>query len=330
MRVTHVFAALSIAAAGIAPAITAEAHGLVGKRFFPATLATEDPFVADELSFPTVSYIKRRGDDEHPATRETEISAEFAKRLSPNFGVSVGGAFRLLDPESGKSVTGFDNLEIGLKYVFFKSAEHEALASVGLSWDVGGTGSQRVDAERFDVITPSLLFGKGFGDLPDALDFAKPLAVTGTFGVAIPTRRISKRLVAGEEEGSLEVEREVNPAVAQWGFAVQYNLQYLQSFVRDVGLPAPFNRMIPIVEVVMETPLDAPRGNGRITGTVNPGFIWFGRYMQLGVEAIVPINARSGKNVGVLGQIHCYLDDIAPKIFSWTPFHGVLGSTTPR
>ena len=33
----------------------------------------------------------------------------------------------------------------------------------------------------------------------------------------------------------------------------------------------------------------------------------------------------TGKNVGVLAQIHFYLDDIAPKIFTWTPFHGVLG-----
>jgi hypothetical protein len=330
MRVTSVAVALSVVAAWIAPAVTADAHGLIGKRFFPATLATEDPFVADELSLPTISHTKRPADGERPATRETEISAEFAKRLSPSFGISLGGAFRLLDPEGGKAVTGFDNLEVALKYVFFKSEAHEALASIGVSWDVGGTGSRRIDAERFDVITPSVLFGKGFGDLPDAIEFARPLALTGTFGVAIPTRRISKRLVAGEEEGSLEVEREVNPAVAQWGFAVQYNLQYLQSYVRDVALPAPLNRLIPIVEVVMQTPLDAPRGNGRVAGTVNPGLIWFGRYVQLGIEAVVPINARSGKNVGVLGQVHFYLDDLAPKIFSWTPLHGVLGSSSPR
>ena len=28
-------------------------HGFVGQRFFPATLAVDDPFVADELSLPT-------------------------------------------------------------------------------------------------------------------------------------------------------------------------------------------------------------------------------------------------------------------------------------
>ena len=115
----------------------------------------------------------------------------------------------------------------------------------------------------------------------------------------------------------------------QWGFTVQYNLQYLQSFVRDVGLPTPFNRMIPIVEFAMQTPIEG-RQAGHTAGTINPGVLWFGRYFQLGIEAVIPVNTRTGKNVGVLAQIHFYLDDIAPKIFTWTPFHGVLGPTQPQ
>lgn len=70
--------------------------------------------------------------------------------------------------------------------------------------------------------------------------------------------------------------------------------------MRDVGLPAPLNRMIPLVEFVMQTPLDT-RDAGRTTGTINPGVIWFGRYFQVGLEAVVPVNGCTGKNVGVLG-----------------------------
>ncbi|HUN48612.1 MAG TPA: hypothetical protein VMU85_18930, partial [Stellaceae bacterium] len=33
----------------------AEAHGFAGDRFFPATLQTDDPFVADEASLPTLT-----------------------------------------------------------------------------------------------------------------------------------------------------------------------------------------------------------------------------------------------------------------------------------
>ena len=33
-------------------------------------------------------------------------------------------------------------------------------------------------------------------------------------------------------------------------------MPYLQSFVKDVGLPAPFNRMIPLVEFDRAKPID--------------------------------------------------------------------------
>jgi hypothetical protein len=329
MASKHVALVLSLVAALAATAGTAGAHGMAGKRFFPATLGIDDPFVADELSLPTVSHIKLRGEGDQPPTRVTDISAELSKRLTPNLGLSIGGDWRLLDPDESKTLTGFDNLEVTLKYVFFKSDAHETLMSVGLSWDVGGTGSRKIGAEGFDTITPTLFFGKGFGDLPDALDYAKPLALTGSFGVSIPTRHATKQFVT-DDEGNVDVDREVNASAAQWGFSVQYNLQYLQSFVRDVGLPAPFNRMIPLVEFVMQTPLDDPKNAGRTTGTINPGIIWFGRYLQVGLEAMIPVNERTGKNVGILGQLHFYLDDIAPQLFTWTPFHGVLGPTQPR
>jgi hypothetical protein len=87
--------------------------------------------------------------------------------------------------------------------------------------------------------------------------------------------------------------------------------------------------MIPIVEFALQTPTDGKKA-GHTTGTINPGIIWFGRYVQLGIEAQFPVNGASGKNVGVLAQLHFYLDDILPQVFTWTPFHGVLGPTQPR
>lgn len=309
------------------PALAA-AHGLTGQRFFPATLAVDDPFVADELSFVTVSHIKRRGSEEGPPTRETDFGAEFSKRLTPDFGVSFGGTLKVLDPDEGQTVSGFDNLEVALKYVFFKSDLHETILALGLSWDVGGTGRAKVGAESFDTVTPQLFFGKGMGDLPDAVRYLKPFAVTGVVGLAVPTREHNTHYVL-DDGGNVEIEREPNPNVLQWGLTLQYSLQYLQSYVQDIGLPRPFSRMIPIVEFAMETPTQG-REAGRTTGTINPGIIWFGRYFQLGVEAVIPVNERSGKNVGVIGQLHFYLDDIWPKIFTWTPFHGVLGPTQPQ
>jgi len=111
------------------------------------------------------------------------------------------------------------------------------------------------------------------------------------------------------DEGELSVER--HPHTLEWGFAIEYSLPYLQSFVQDVGLREPFNRMIPVVEFSMSTALD--RGASGTTGTVNPEIIWAGQYVQLAVEAVIPVNSRSGSHVGWIAQLHFFLDDLFPK-----------------
>src|SRR5438046_9228299 len=57
------------------------AHGFAGKRFFPATLVIEDPFVADELSLPTIAYRKLPGSGDEPATNETDFAVDMSKRV---------------------------------------------------------------------------------------------------------------------------------------------------------------------------------------------------------------------------------------------------------
>jgi hypothetical protein len=81
--------------------------------------------------------------------------------------------------------------------------------------------------------------------------------------------------------------------------------------VRDYGLPDFVRRLIPLVEFEMQTPIDRGQ-SGRTTGTVNPGIIWAGKFFQVGVEAVVPINERTGKNVGIRGMLHFFLDDLFP------------------
>jgi len=45
---------------GIAP--QALAHGVIGQRFFPATITTDDPFAADELALPTITSFDHETD----------------------------------------------------------------------------------------------------------------------------------------------------------------------------------------------------------------------------------------------------------------------------
>jgi hypothetical protein len=284
----------------------AYAHGVAGDRFFPATLATDDPAVADELSLPTVGRSKT-GDE--PSARETDISGEWSKRLTSNLGVSFGGAWTRLEAPGAPSVSGFQNLETTLKYQFLTSAPHEAILSAGVSAEWGGTGSDAVGAEGYSVVTPTLYFGKGMGDLPDALSWLKPAAVTGTLGYAIPAR--GHELVEAPDCPDCAPIRRGTTRSLEWGVAFEYSLGYLHSQVKDLGLPAFVNQMTPLVEVVGSSPVANGFGE-RTTGSVNPGVIWSGRRLQLGLEAQIPMNRASGSSVGVLFQAHWFIDDLFP------------------
>jgi len=274
----------------------ADAHGFAGERFFPATISTDDPFVADELSLPTFQAIRQPG---APPAKTFDFSADIALKLTPNFGIEIADGYLLQKSSGSRLQTGFHNVEVGGKYQLLVSAEHETIVSVGVNAEIGGTGRASIGADRFSTITPGLFFGKGLGDLPDSVWALRPLALTGQLGVSFPTRS--------------SVEGERIPNNLGWGVAVEYSLIYLEEHVKNIGLCAPFKRLIPLVEFAMQTPLN--RVSGPTTGTVNPGIIWSGQYFQLGVEAIIPINSHTGNNVGVVGQLHFYLDDILPKVF---------------
>src|SRR5438132_9583127 len=284
----------------------ASPHCFVGARFMPATLNVDDPCVADELSLPTVSMF-RNGDD--PSARQTDISAESSKRMTESFGVSVGSAWTHLRPPGGPNASGFQNVETSFKWQFLTVPEHEFVMSAALNIEWGGTGAQSVGAERFTTYTPTLFFGKGFGDLPQAAGWLRAFAVTGQVGYSIPTS--SSTVTVDPDSGLLNFE--FHPQFWVYGGSLQFSFPYLKSNLIDRGLPDFLNRLIPIVEAQFQTPAANNDGNPSITtGTVNPGIVWAGDTFQVGIEAIIPINRASGTGVGAIVQLHLYLDDIFP------------------
>ncbi len=290
------------------------AHEIVGNRFFPATLGIDDPGVNDELSLPTVSAFKT-GDD--PSVKQRDISGEFSKRITEAFAVSFGSTYTHLGVPGGPTgmgASGFQNLETTFKYRVFKDPAHEFVMSVGLSVEWGRTGAESVGAEQFNTYTPTLYFGKGFGDLPDTMPWLRPIAVTGQVGYAIPGRHSTTIFGIDPDTGDPTVDTQFHPRVLRWGGTVQYSMPYLKTAVVDLGLPDFINRFIPLVEATLQTPVGNTFTSGTVTtGTVNPGFIWVGNTFQIGVEALIPINRQSGSAVGAIAQLHFYLDDIDPR-----------------
>ena len=308
MFCVYVRAGLMAAATGIMGCVAtgAAAHGFAGARFFPATIATDDPFVADELALPTIAAAKDSGD-----VKTTTYAADFAKRITSDFSLEIGATYVQLRPPGGPDVDGFDNLSLGAKYLIAMDPMREMILSIGVDADLGRTGARRIGAEDFTTLSPTFFFGKGFGDLPPEMGLLRPFALTGSIGYGIPTRERSPDGFGGFEE---------HPNTLQTGLALEYSLPYLQSQVRDVGLGAPFDRMIPLVELSLETPLN--RGGGKTTGTINPGILWAGQYVQLSAEAIIPWNRDSGHAVGFVAQIHFYLDDVFPTTLGRPLFGG--------
>jgi hypothetical protein len=291
------------------------AHCFVGARFFPATLATDDPCVADEASLPTVTRSKTA--DMPPAT-ELDISGEISKRITENFGVSIGETWTQIRQPDGSVTAGFQNLETTFQYQLLKDRSHELALLAGVIVDWGNTGATNSGlGTSFSLVTPTLYFGKGFGELPDTLSWARPLAVTGQVGYQIPT-------------SSFDFTQSVFiPQQLVYGASLQYSLPYLKSEVIDLQLPDFFNHLIPIVEAHFSTPVANNFGNPyTTTGSINPGVIWVGGYFQVGLEAVIPINRESGSGVGVLGQLHLYLDDMFPTTVGQPLFGGT--SAAPR
>lgn len=329
MSIRLLRAGLSGLAIALIPLGHAAAHEIVGNRFFPATLGIDDPGVNDELSLPTVDSF-HTGDD--PPVRQRDISGEFSKRITEDFAISFGSTYTFLGPidPTAAGANGFQNLDTTFKYRVFKNAEHEFVMSVGLSVEWGGTGAANVGAEPFNTYIPNVYFGKGFGDLPDTLSWIRPVAITGQVGYAIPARNFTTTFGIDPDTGNQTVDTEFNPRVLNWGATIQYSMPYLKSVVVDLGLPDFINHLIPLVEATLQTPVANTLTSGTTTtGTINPGVIWVGNTFQFAVEALIPINRQSGTNVGVIAQLHLYLDDIDPRGIGRPIFGGPVPPASP-
>jgi hypothetical protein len=275
------------------PAADATAHGFAGDRFFPATILTDDPFVASEASLPTVTLNPTQSD----GSRELDIGPDLSMLITPNWDFTIGSDWQHIRSPGMPTVTGWGGLNTGTQYQLFINAPHEAMALAGLNVNWANTGSQAVGAPDFTTLSPTIDFGKGFGDLPDSLPWLRPFALTGNLSFDFPTKTQSMGML--------------NPNVFNYGFAIEYSIPYLQGEVRDIGLGPPFNRMIPLVEFALSSPFN--RGfSGTTTGTVQPGVIWAGPYFQVGAEMIIPTNSLSGHGIGGVVQLHFYLDDLFP------------------
>ncbi len=296
---------LSVRAATLALVTTfatagpALSHAICGPRVFPATLGIDDPGVSDELALPTVTYLPHNGD----GVGETDVSFGYTKTILPDLGFNIADGATHLNGQGW----GRDDLNLGLSYQFFCVPDAEFMGTISGNVDIGKTYTNGMGND-FNTYTPQLDIGLGFGSLPKSLNILRPLALTGEVSYDVP--------------GQTWTNGSQNPQNLNWGFTIQYSLPYFNANIAEIDNPI-IKRLIPLTEFTFSRPVAnfAP-GSNITTGTVQPGVMYLADTYQVSLEAILPINSASGRGVGVVGELHFFLDDMFPNSFIGRPIFG--------
>lgn len=279
-----------------APAL---AHGIAGPRLFVSTMLIDDPNVADEATVSQFQWMHTGPQDGNGAAPSNLYSDyfEFDKRITENFGFSIDNQYNWLETKDAKGQAGFGDWEANLKYKVYVSPEHEFMMSVGVTREFARSGSPNFSGTTSST-TPMIYWGKGLGDLP--IGYLRPFAVTGTFGYQAADQRFNPDTGAG--------------ATSQWvgGLSIQYSLPYLQSQIKDFGLPDWLNKTTPLVEVAYSSPANRPNDGTATQYLIGVGAVYTSTTYALSIEALFPGNKATGTNVGVVAQLHLYFDDLFP------------------
>jgi hypothetical protein len=287
---------LAIVAGGHA----AHAHGIAGNRFFPGTLAFDDPAVADEAIVPLYSMFKHPAEIGDGQVVDNAFNWSLFRLLTPTLGVGVDSGWVHRNWGVGRR-SGFDVTSVDLKGEVYRNDLHEILISAGTTWGIGRSGAQGAGANAPNLVAPGIFFGKGFGDLPDSLAWLRPFGVTGAVSFEQP--------LAGGTSTNIALDSQT---VTHWGLAVEFSTLYLTSRFTPGRLPKeePLNQFVPLVEFAFDS---AP--GSKTFATMNPGLSYVAVTWQLAAEVIIPLNGAAGRSVGARAQLLLFLDDLIPAVF---------------
>lgn len=292
------FGAAALGAACLLPIVTspAQAHVVAGDRVFPVTLTFDDPGVGDEVTLPQFVYQPGQS-----GSNQYQFQWEFDKTITPTTALIYNQGWDVLTAAGAKTYRGPENATVTAKWQSLTIPDTETVASLGIIREIGGGyATTNIGGDSTGATSPTVYMGQGFGALPIGL--ARPLAITGELNYNVPDRRLN---AAGDNGGQ--------PYSWTGGLSLQYSMPYLQSNVKHFDIPDFFSRLIPLVELDWFSPAGGPAHGMPETLTVAPGFIYIANTYQVGVEALIPGNSAAGPHVGLIVQVHFFLDDIFPK-----------------
>ncbi len=295
---------IGLAAALLAAAQHAQAHGLAGDHLFVSTLLIDDANVADEASLPTGSVLPLNGGG-GPAPLAYALGFEFDKRITENFGFAINDGYSWQTQPGNKTANGWNNLTVTLKDKVFVSDRHETLISLGVQRVFARTGANGTNGgvlgnDDSGSTIPTFYFAQGFGDIP--VPVLRPFALTGELAYKIADKKLKIDPATGNANNGI-------PNGWQGGLSLQYSLRYLSTQVKDYGLPEFVNRLTPIVELAWSSPASQPNMSST-TYLWGVGLNYTATTFGVGVEMLIPGNRATGTHVGAIAQFHLYFDDL--------------------
>ncbi len=307
----------TLACAGGMHATGALAHAVCGSRVFPVTLTLDDPGVADEITLPQIVYTRAAADGGSGPGHDVSVQFEYDKRLTDEFGVGFNDSYNINQQNNAKTQAGWDDLTVTAKWARCLSPDHDFILAFGIAREFGHTGTTHTGADTYGSTAPTVYFGKDLEEI--AIPALQPVAFTGEFSYALADRELKNTQVtipgpvvpSTTPLTSLQF-NSGNPNAVIGAFSVQYSIPFLQAQIKDYGLPEPLAHLIPIVEVSATAETSRPRDSAN-TWTIAPGVIYLRTWYQIGLEALIPANKASGTNVGVIFQVHVFLDDLYPR-----------------
>ncbi len=198
------------AVAALLPGAEALAHGFAGDRFFPATILTDDPFVADEMSLPTVTLDPTQSD----GSREYDLGSDLSMLITPSWDFTLSTDWAHIQHPGRRHadwVPGPDHRH-AIPVVHQRAARGH------------GSRSARRDLGKYRRLRrwarpplprcrrPSTL-AKALATCPIQLTWLRPFALTGNLSLNFPTET--------------ETEGMPNPNSVFYGFAIEYSIPYL-------------------------------------------------------------------------------------------------------
>ncbi|HLH77879.1 MAG TPA: hypothetical protein VKV28_13840 [Candidatus Binataceae bacterium] len=292
----------------VLPCARAWAHGVVGDYIFLEPLIAEDPTPANELDIVQPSWV--RGADGRTFTLATSIekvigNGNQSDAWVPRWSVGAGSSWLYQSPKEGANQSGFDDLNLFLKYAFLVLPEHEFLLGAMVNLQLP-TGDPAVQTQNHTSLGPELVWEKALGDLPDwaALEYLRPLGFQGDCGYLPALSGSTSHLLFADQ-------------------VVEYSLPYLSNSVRDIGLPEPLRDMFLFTEFNYSQLVAGPARQTFPNLLATPGIAYVSYYFELSLGTQFALNRASvpGTHAAFIGLLDIFYDAIFPQA-NWALFGG--------